>query len=128
MRIARVEQVKVGNIMELSVSGHVLRWARQSKLSGGAWLKVAHGWNVKNQGHLTFARHMRERIKPILLGVTLREGEGRGICSICGAASKNLVDIIADQVQEQGAVVFLWHEESASWKGTSVKAATTCTS
>ena len=128
MRIARVEQVEVGNIMELSVSGHVLRWARQSKLSGGAWLNVAHGWNVKNQGHLTVAKHMREMIKPILFGVTLREGEERGICSISSAASKILVDIIADQVQEQRVVVFLWHEESAIWKGTSVKAATTCTS
>ena len=35
MRIASVEQIELGNIMELSITGQVLRWARQSNLSGG---------------------------------------------------------------------------------------------
>ena len=34
MRIASVEQVELGNIMELSITAHVLNWARQSNLSG----------------------------------------------------------------------------------------------
>ena len=38
MKIASVEQVESGNIMELSVAGHVLKGARQSKLSAGLWL------------------------------------------------------------------------------------------
>ena len=43
-------------------------------------------------------------------------------CSI-----EKLVDIIADQVQELGMVVFVWNEESATWKDMSVKSvATTC--
>ena len=34
MRIASVEQIKLGNVMELSITGQVLRWGRRSKLSG----------------------------------------------------------------------------------------------
>ena len=34
MRIASVEHVELGNIMELSITAHVLKWARQSNLSG----------------------------------------------------------------------------------------------
>ena len=34
MRIASVEQVEMGNIMELSITGHELKWARQSNFSG----------------------------------------------------------------------------------------------
>ena len=41
MRIASVEQVKLGNIMELSITGHVLKWARQSNLSKGLSLSKA---------------------------------------------------------------------------------------
>ena len=33
MRIASVEQIELGNIMELSITGQVLKWARQSNLS-----------------------------------------------------------------------------------------------
>ena len=32
MRIESVEQVELGNIMDLSIAGQVLRWARQSNL------------------------------------------------------------------------------------------------
>ena len=34
IRIESVEQIELGNIMELSIAGQVLRWARQSNLSG----------------------------------------------------------------------------------------------
>ena len=72
MRIASVEQVELGSIVELSVSGHVLRWARPSKLLGGASLSIANGWNLKNQGRFTVARHMRERIEQSLSRVTIK--------------------------------------------------------
>ena len=51
--------------MELSIAGQVLRWARQSNPSGGA-----DGWNIKNHSHLTVARHLREKVDPIVLVVT----------------------------------------------------------
>ena len=41
MRIASVEQSELGNIMELSITGHVLKWARRSNLSRGLSLR---GW------------------------------------------------------------------------------------
>ena len=47
MRIASVEQIELGNIMELSITGQVLRWARQSNLSGGLSLRKADGWNFE---------------------------------------------------------------------------------
>ena len=34
LRIASVEQIEVGNIMELSITGQVLKWARRSNFSG----------------------------------------------------------------------------------------------
>ena len=49
MRIASVEQVELGNIMELSITGRVLKWARPSNLSGGHPLRKADGWDLKNQ-------------------------------------------------------------------------------
>ena len=82
MRIASVEQIELGNIMELSITGQVLRWARQSNLSGGLSLCKADGWNLKNHSHLTVARHLREKIHPSMLVVTIREGEERGMCSV----------------------------------------------
>ena len=48
---------RLGNIMELSITGQVLRWARQSDLSGGVSLRKADGWSMKNHSHLTVARH-----------------------------------------------------------------------
>ena len=74
MRIASVEQIELGNLMELSITGQVLKWARQSKLSGGLFLCKSDGCNLKNHSHLTVARHLR-------LVVTIREGEDRGLCS-----------------------------------------------
>ena len=34
MRIPSVEQVELGNHMELSLTGHADKWARQSNISG----------------------------------------------------------------------------------------------
>ena len=79
--IASVEQVEVGNFMELSITGHVLKWARQSSFSGGLSLSKAGGWNLKNHSHVTLARHVHEKTHPSMLVVTIREGEERGICS-----------------------------------------------
>ena len=81
MRIESGEQIELGNIMELSSTGQVLRWARQSNLSGGVSLRKADGWNLKNHSHLTVARHLREKIHPIVLVVTIRKGVKKGICS-----------------------------------------------
>ena len=81
MRIASIEQVEMVNIMELYITGHVLKWARQSKLTGGVSMIKADGWNLKNRSHLTFARRPRKKIRPIMLVVTLRESEEQGICS-----------------------------------------------
>ena len=64
MRIASVEQIELGNIMELSITGQLLRRARQSNLSGGLSLHKADGWNLKNHSHLTVARHLREKTHP----------------------------------------------------------------
>ena len=57
-----------------------------------------------------YARRIRERIQPSLLVEAFREGKERSICS---AASKDLVDIIEDQVREQSVV---WEQEAATWK------------
>ena len=64
MRIVSVEQIELGNIIEVSFTGQVLRWARQSSLSGGLSLRKAGGWNLKNHSHVTVARHLREKIIP----------------------------------------------------------------
>ena len=42
-RIASVEQIELGNIMEISITGQVLRWARQSNLSGGLVVTIRKG-------------------------------------------------------------------------------------
>ena len=43
MRNDSVEQTELGNIMELTIAGQVLRWTRQSNLSGGVAL-CKSGW------------------------------------------------------------------------------------
>ena len=55
MRIVSVEQVELGNIMELPITDQVLRWARQSNLSGGVSRSKVDGWIKlpKNHNHLT---------------------------------------------------------------------------
>ena len=101
-RIASVEQVESGNIMELSINGILLRWARRENLSGGVSLCKADGWNVKNHSHLTVARRLREKIHPTMQVVTIREGEQRGLRS---AALRELCRIIKDQIEERTVVV-----------------------
>ena len=68
MRIASVEQIELGNPMELSITGQVLKWARQLNLSGGLSLRKSDGWNLKNHSHLTVARHLREKTHPSIAG------------------------------------------------------------
>ena len=69
------DQVELANNMELSITGHVLTWARQSKFSGRTVAETTDGWNLKNHSHLTVARHFREKTHPSMLVVTIREGE-----------------------------------------------------
>ena len=113
MRIASVEQIELGNIMELSITGQVLRWARQSNLSGGLSPRTADGWNLKNHNHLTVARHLREKTHPSMLVVTIREGDERGLCS---AALRELLRIVKDQIDERGVVIIVTNRESAIWR------------
>ena len=116
--IASVEQIELGNIMELSITGQLLRWARQLKLSGGVSLCKAHGWNLKNHSHLTVARHLREKIHPSLLIVTIREGEERGMSS---AALRELWRIVQDQIEERSIVVIVMSRNSAIWRRANLK-------
>ena len=94
--------------MELSIAGQVLRWARPSNVSGGVSLRKADGWNIKNHSHQTVARHLREKIHPIVLVVTIREDEEKGICS---AAVRALLRIVTDQVGEECAVSMVLSRE-----------------
>ena len=118
MRIESVEQIELGNIMELSIAGQVLRWARQSNLSGGVSMRKADGWNMKNHSHLTVARHLPEKIHPIVLIVTIREGEEKEMCS---AAMRELLRIIKDQVGEGCAVAMVLSRKSTIWRRAIVK-------
>ena len=117
-RIASVEQIELGNIMELSITGQVLKWARQVNLSGGVSLSKADGWNLKNHSHLTVARHLREETHPSMLVVTIREGEERGMCN---AALRELLKISKDQVGERSVVVIVLSKRSTIWKRTSMR-------
>ena len=114
MRIASVEQIELGKITELSITGQVLRWARQSNLSGGLPLCTADGRNLKNHSHLTVARHLREKTHPSMLVVTIRDGEERG-------AMRELLRNVRDQIEERGAAIIVSNRESAMWRNASVK-------
>ena len=72
MMIAGGEQIRLGNIMELSSTGHTLKWARQSNVSGGPSLGKADGCNLKNHNHLTVARNIREKTHTLMLVVKIR--------------------------------------------------------
>ena len=102
MRIVSVEQSELGNIMELSIMGQALKWARRSNLSGGLSQSTADGWNLKNHIPLTVARPFREKTRVSMLIVTIREGEERGICS---AALKEMLRLVRDQIEERSVVV-----------------------
>ena len=105
--------MELGSIMELSITGQVLRWARQSTLSGGVSLRRADGWNMKNHSHLTVARHLREKIHPSVVVVTIREGEERGVCC---AALRGLLRIVKDQTGERSVVIIVLKKESTIWR------------
>ena len=104
--------------MELSIAGQVPRWARQSNLSGGVSLRKADGWNMKNHSRLTVAKHLREKIHPTVLVVTIREGEEKGTCS---AAMRELLRIIKDQVGVGGAVAMVLSKKSTILRRAIVK-------
>ena len=113
MRIESVEQIELGSIMELSIAGQVLMWAKQSNLSGGVSLREEDGWNMKNHSHLTVARHLREKIHPIVLVLTIGEDEEEGICS---AAMRELLRIVKDQIGEECAVAMVLSKKSTIWR------------
>ena len=117
-RIASVEQIELGNIMELSITGQVLRWARQVNLSGGVSLCKADGWNMKNHSHLTVARRLREKIHPSMLVVTIKEDEEGGLCS---TALRELWRIVKDQKKKRTVVVIVMSRNSTLWRRVSLK-------
>ena len=84
-------------------------------LSGGVSLREADGWNLKNHSHLTVARHLREKVHPSMLVVTIREGEERGMCN---AALRELLRISKDQIGERSVVVIVLSKRSAIWRKT----------
>ena len=98
MRIASVEHVELGSIMELSVTNHVLKWARQSNLSRRVSLSKAHGWNLRNHNHLTVAKYLREKTHSSFFIVTFKESEERGIC---GATLKEPVKVTDTQIDDE---------------------------
>ena len=118
MRIASVEQIELDSLMELSITGQVLRWARQSNLSGGLSLRKSDGWNLKNHRHLTVARHLSEKTHSSMLVVTIREGEDQGLCS---AALREWWRIVKDQIEERSVVVIVMSRNSAIWSRASLK-------
>ena len=118
MKIASVEQVESGNIVELSIAGHVLKWTRQSNFSRRASLRKGDGWNLKNHSHLTVGRHLREKTHRGMLVVTIWKGEERGICI---AALQELLKIVKDQIEEPIVAFIVLNKESAIWKDASMK-------
>ena len=104
--------------MELSITGQVLGWARQSNLSGGVSWRKADGRNMKNHSHLTVARHLREKIHPIVLVVTIRQGEEKGKC---GAVMRELLRIVNYQIGEECAVAMVMSRKSTIWRGAIVR-------
>ena len=67
----------------------------------------------ESQPPLAVARHLCERTHTSMLVVTIREGEGRGLCS---TTLKEMVKIIIDHVEERSVVFFVLNRESAVWK------------
>ena len=108
---------ELGSITELSIAGQVLRWARQSNLSGEVSLPRADGWNLKNHSHPTVARHLREKTHTSMLVVTIREGEERGMCS---AALRELLRVVNDHIEERGVAIIVSNKQSTIWRRTTV--------
>ena len=104
MRIASDEQIELCNLMELSITGQALKWARQSNPFGGLSLHKSDVWNLKNHSHLTVAKHVPEKTHPSMLVVTIREGEDQGLCS---TILRELSRIVKDQIEERSVVVIV---------------------
>ena len=68
------------------------------------------GKSLKNHRHLTVASHFREKTSPGMLVVTIREGEGGGICR---TALKAWFKIMKDQIEERSVLVLVLNKESA---------------
>ena len=117
-RIASLDQIELGSIMELSISGQLLRGAKRLSIPGGISLCKTDGWNMKNHSHLKVARRLREKIHPTTLAVTIRENEDGGMCS---ATLRELRRIVKDQLNDQTAVVVAISRNSEIWKGTSMR-------
>ena len=82
-------------------------------------MRKADGWNLESHSHLTVARHLREKIHPSMLVVTIREGEERGMCN---AALRELLRISKDQMGERSVVVIVLSKRSTIWRKTSMRA------
>ena len=103
MRIASVEQIELGNIMELSVTGQVLRWARQSNFLGGVFATES-GWMEPEKSQPLDSRQALawRRCTPACWVVTIRESEERGLCS---AELRELLRVVRDQIEEPGVAI-----------------------
>ena len=67
---------------------------------------------MKNHSQLIVARHLREKIRPIVLVLTIREGEEKGIYSAV---------IVKDQIGEECAVTMVLARKSTIWRRAVVK-------
>ena len=90
--------------------------ARQSNFLGGVSQRRADGWNLENHSHLTVARHLREKIHPSVLVVTIRESE-----EMCSAALRELFRVVRDRIEERGVAIIVSNKESTVWRKTTVK-------
>ena len=54
-----------------------------------------------------------KKLTPVMLVVTIRGGEERGMCS---AALRELLRFVKDQIEERGVVVVVTNRESAMWR------------
>ena len=117
-RIANVEQIELGNVMELSITGQLIRGARQANPSVVVSLCKTNGWNMKNHSHLKTARRLREKIHPTMLVVTIRKDEDRGICN---ETLRELWRIVKDQIKEQTVDVVVMSKYSAIWRRIKMK-------
>ena len=94
MRIASVEQIVLGNLMELSITGQLLGLARQSSSYGGLSLREADRWKLKNHSHLVVAKYL-QRLRPISLqrgrcldrSAEATEGEVKALRAVAGYPS-----------------------------------------
>ena len=75
---------------------------------------------MKNHSHMKTARRLREKIHPMMLVVTIRKDEDRGICN---ETLRELWIIVKDQIKEQTVAVVVMSKNSAIWRKTELKSA-----